>query len=69
LQFEADQVSGTMGCNHYGGIYQINDDTIKFEGVFSNEMAFVEPEGIMDQEQIFLEALQAVVRFSLTDGK
>jgi len=23
LQFEADQVSGTTGCNHYGSAYQI----------------------------------------------
>lgn len=67
LQFEVDRVSGTTGCNHYGGIYHIEDDTIRFDGVFSTEMACVEPEGMMDQELIFLETLRDVVRFSLTD--
>jgi heat shock protein HslJ len=69
LQFEADQVSGTTGCNNYGGTYQINGDTIKLEGVFSTEMACLNPEGLMDQEQLFLETLRDVVKFSLADGE
>lgn len=67
LQFEGDQVSGTTGCNHYGGTYQINKDTIKFEGVFITEMACLDPDGLMDQEQIFLETMRDVFKFILTD--
>ena len=69
LQFEADQVSGTTGCNNYGGTYQINGDTIKLEGVFSTEKACLDPEGLMDQEKLFLETLRDVVKFSLADGE
>lgn len=67
MKFEADRISGSTGCNHFGGDFLIKDDTVKFEGVHSTEMACMEPEGIMDQERIYLETLQAVVRFSFTD--
>ena len=69
LQFDDDQVSGTTGCNHYGGTYQINEDTIKIEDVFSTEMACLDPQGLMDQEQLFLEILRDAIKFSLTDGE
>jgi heat shock protein HslJ len=59
LQFEADQVSGTTGCNHYGSAYQIGGNAIRFEGVFSTEMACLEPEGLMDQERIYLDSLSS----------
>ena len=65
LKFETDQVSGTTGCNHYGGTFQIDGDTIRFEGVFSTEMGCMEPEGLMEQERIYLELLRSVDKFEL----
>lgn len=68
LRFETDQVSGTTGCNHYGGSYQVNDGTIKFEGIYSTEMACVDIPGIMDQEKLYLEILGAAQSFKVADG-
>jgi len=68
LEFDADQISGTTGCNHYGGTYQIEGDTIHFKGVFNTEMACLEPEGLMDQERIYLELLQSADHFEFIDG-
>ena len=68
LEFEADQVSGSTGCNHYGGSYQIKGETIQFEDLFSTEMACLDPEGLMDQERIYLELLRVADQFKLTDG-
>jgi len=68
LQFEAGQVSGTTGCNHYGGSYQANDSSIAFEGIFSTEMACEEPEGIMEQESTYLEILAAAQSYQLAGG-
>ena len=48
IRLENGQVKGTTGCNHYGGSYQIKGDAISFEGVFSTEMACLEPEGLME---------------------
>jgi heat shock protein HslJ len=68
LQFETDQVSGTTGCNQYGGSYQVDDGSITFEGIYNTEMACQEPEDIMDQERAYLEMLNAAQSFELTDG-
>ena len=43
LQFEDGQVSGTTGCNHFGGSYQIEGDSIRFEALFNTEMACLDP--------------------------
>jgi heat shock protein HslJ len=66
LNFDADQVSGTTGCNHYGGTYRIDGNSIRFDGIFSTEMACQEPAGLMDQERIYLELLRAIDQFELT---
>jgi heat shock protein HslJ len=65
LEFDADQISGTTGCNHYGGTYQIEGDAIRFEGVYSTEMACLEPDGLMGQERIYLELLRVANQFEL----
>ncbi|MAT99274.1 MAG: hypothetical protein CL608_19220 [Anaerolineaceae bacterium] len=67
LEFEAGKVSGNTGCNHYGGSYQIEDESIRFEDLFSTEMACLDPEGLMAQEQDYLGLLRAVNHFELVD--
>jgi heat shock protein HslJ len=66
LQFEAGQVSGTTGCNHYGGSYQIKGDTIQFDHLYSTEMACLDPEGLLYQERLYLELLGMVDRHELS---
>jgi heat shock protein HslJ len=68
LQFDAGQISGSTGCNHYGGTYQIAGDSIRFEGIYSTEMACLEPEGLMDQERAYLELLRVADQFELANG-
>jgi heat shock protein HslJ len=68
LQFDAGQISGNTGCNHYGGIYQIEGDSIRFEGVYSTEMACLDPEGLMDQERVYLDLLRVADQFELADN-
>ncbi|MBI9047562.1 MAG: META domain-containing protein [Anaerolineaceae bacterium] len=68
IQFEAGQVSGNASCNHYGGGYQIKGETISFEALYSTEMACLDPIGVMEQEQIYLELLRAATHFKLVDG-
>lgn len=65
LKFETDQVSVTTGCNHYGGNFQIDEDSIHFEGIFNTEMACLEPEGLMEQERIYLDLLRRVDQYEL----
>ncbi len=65
LQFEGGEASGTTGCNHYGGRYQINGNDINIDGIYSTEMACMEPEGLMQQEQAYLELLMAATRLEV----
>jgi heat shock protein HslJ len=69
LQFEDGQVSGNASCNHYSGSYQINGDKISFDALFSTEMACMDPEGVMEQERIYLELLGSADRFELSDSE
>jgi len=68
IHFEDGQISGSAGCNSYGSSYRIKGDAISFSGLFSTEMACMEPEGIMEQERIYLELLHSATRFELVDG-
>jgi len=65
LQFEAGQVSGNTSCNHYLAKYQIKGDTISIDDLSHTEMACLDPEGFMEQEQIYLELLGAANRFEV----
>lgn len=51
------QISGSAGCNIYGGRYQITGSMISISEIYSTEMACISPEGVMEQEQEFLSLL------------
>jgi heat shock protein HslJ len=68
LEFEAGQVSGNTGCNHYGGSFTLQGNAIQFEGLFSTEMACLDPAGMMEQERVYLDLLKSADRLVLTDG-
>ncbi len=68
LEFEGDRVSGNASCNLYSGSHQIRGDTISFGPLVRTEMYCMEPEVVMDQEQTYLEILDAAQRFELADG-
>ena len=64
--FEQDnQLSGNSGCNSYFGQYETDGDSINISGVGATEMACLEPEGVMDQEQEFLAALETADTYKI----
>jgi heat shock protein HslJ len=67
--FEDGQVRGSAGCNSYGGSYQISGGTISVGAVAITEMACLEPEGVMEQELLFVEFLTDAQTFRLADGQ
>lgn len=59
LNFDDEQqVSGSAGCNSYGGSYSVDGSNISFSQVFHTEMACVD-QTIMDTESAFLAALNS----------
>ena len=67
--FEDGQVRGSAGCNSYSGSYQVSGDTITVGAVAITEMACLEPEGVMEQELLFVEFLTDAQTFRLADGQ
>ncbi len=57
IEFAADRISGTGGCNRFFGGYTISGDRISFGGVGATEMA-CEPV-VMAQEAAFHTALSS----------
>lgn len=64
-----DQVNGSAGCNSYFGGYIIDNSELSILQLANTEMACLDPEGVMDQEQKYLEILQAAESYSTEDGE
>ena len=62
-----DQVSGNAGCNNYFASYRVNGNNITIGQPGSTSLFCAEPEGVMEQEAEFLEALQTAATFRI-DG-
>ena len=61
------QVSGSAGCNIYGGRYQIIGSALSISEIYSTEMACLSPEGVMQQEQDILSILAGAQSFQADD--
>ena len=69
IRFEDGQVSGLGGCNQYGGEYKSSGQTLSFSMLHMTEMACMSSEGIMDQEQLFLQDLGDARSFEIVNGQ
>lgn len=58
VTFDDGQVSGIAGCNQYGGNYSLKGASLATSDLFHTEMACAEPEGVMEQETRYLQALR-----------
>lgn len=61
MEFPADgRVAGSAGCNRYTGTFKQDGGTLSFGPAAATRRMCVEPEGILEQEQRFLKALETV---------
>jgi heat shock protein HslJ len=63
LELNDGQITGSAGCNSYGGSYTLQEGEITFSDLFWTEMACLDPEGVMEQEQRYLSILNNVSTF------
>lgn len=59
------ELSGSAGCNQYISSYTLSGNTIQIGQIGSTMRLCPEPEGIMEQEQAFLAALQSAATFRI----
>jgi heat shock protein HslJ len=64
-EFVEGQVNGTAGCNNYHAGYEIDGDQIAIGPAATTRMFCGEPEGIMDQENGYLQALEMAATFEI----
>ncbi|MBN1370106.1 MAG: META domain-containing protein [Dehalococcoidaceae bacterium] len=67
LTFDPDLTSGSgsAGCNSYGAHVLVEGSKITFSEIYQTEMYCLDPAGIMDQENSYLELLGAAKTYSL----
>lgn len=66
-QLADGRVSGSAGCNKYFADYTVDGDQLTVSGVGSTKMFCGEPKGVMDQEALFLQALEKAARFEIRE--
>jgi heat shock protein HslJ len=62
---EDGTLTGNAGCNNYSAQYETQDDNISIETAEFTEMGCLEPEGIMEQEQLYLAALETADTYKI----
>lgn len=66
--FEDGRVGGSAGCNHYGGPARLRGNRVSVGPIASTLMACT-PDSIMDQEAVYLQALEAADRWQLAGDR
>jgi heat shock protein HslJ len=64
IEFKDGQISGSVGCNSFGGEYNVEDNTITFGPVMATEMFC---EAVAEQEEATFAVLHGKATFTL-DG-
>ncbi len=65
-EFVDGQINGSAGCNNYFGSYELSGNSLTMSGPFGiTEMFCAEPEGVMEQENQYLAALQSVTTYEI----
>ncbi len=64
LQFSKGEAGGSAGCNRFTAKYEAKGNTLQFGPIASTKMMC--PEGIMQQETVFLSALGSIQSFRIT---
>jgi len=69
LGFEEGSLEGSAGCNTYGGSYAATEDSLRLSDLYWTEMGCMEPDGILDQEMAYLNALNTVASYRVDTGR
>lgn len=65
-EFAADTVSGAAGCNRYTAQLTVEGAAVKIGPAGSTKMFCAEPAGVMEQEQVYLAALEQAVGIEIS---
>jgi heat shock protein HslJ len=61
--FAGAKLTGSAGCNSYSASYEHEGGSLTFGPIATTRKMCAEPEGVMEQEQAYLAALESVARY------
>ena len=64
-RFDDGKIGGSAGCNNFNAGYETDGDAITIGPAASTRMMCGEPEGVMEQETLFLTALQTAATYTI----
>ena len=62
---EDGKVSGNAGCNNFNGAYEVDGEEITIGPLATTRKMCAQPEGVMETEQAFLQAMGNAATFSI----
>ena len=62
-------MKGNAGCNDYFGPYEMDDKAISMGPFGTTRIACQEPEGVMEQETLYLLALETAATYKIDGNK
>jgi heat shock protein HslJ len=66
---EDETMTGSAGCNTYSAPFESTEDTISIGPTIRTEMACMDPDGVMEQENLYLAALQNAAVYKIFDDR
>jgi heat shock protein HslJ len=69
LNFDQGKATGFAGCNAYGGPYTASEGTLKIDEFTITVMACLGPEGVMQQEKTYTEALRNAAAYRMVGDR
>jgi heat shock protein HslJ len=66
MAFDGDMAGGSAGCNDYTAGYEAADPSLTFGPAAATTQLCPDPEGIMEQEGLFLSDLEMVATYEVT---
>ena len=64
-----DRLAGSAGCNNYFASYRVDGEAIAIGVPGTTRKACAEPEGVMEQERLYLGALRSAATFQVDGDK
>ena len=70
LNFAEGKAAGSSGCNSYGGQYTATGEgSLQIPELAVTAMACLAPEGVMEQEAVYVKALSSAAAYRVVDNR
>lgn len=67
--FDSERLSGSAGCNNYFAAFETDGSQLSLGPAGNTEMYCAQPDGVMEQEAAYLEALRTVASYQVEGNK